>query len=192
MVSIKKWQRDQLSKVVYMNSFVVEKSHEIINEIKRKRIAIDCTLGNGHDTLFLSSLFKEVHSMDIQPLALKRSKERLKFTSNTYLYLLNHKDIDSLNLKDVDLILYNLGFLPGSDKKIITQVNTTIESLNKAYSIIHQDGLILLACYIRHLHGKEEYEKIIDYLINNNIFYQEYKSEDSFDILIKVYKTKKE
>ena len=53
-----------------MSSFVVDKSHELINNIKNKNIAIDCTLGNGHDTLFLSSLFNEVHALDIQPLAI--------------------------------------------------------------------------------------------------------------------------
>ena len=105
MELIKKWQSVQLSKVVYMSSFVVNKSHELILKIKNKNIAIDATLGNGHDTLFLSSIFNEVHSLDIQELAIKRSKERLKDTINTHLYLLNHKDIDSLNLSNVDLIL---------------------------------------------------------------------------------------
>ena len=40
-----------------MSSFVVTKSHELIQKIKNKNVAIDATLGNGHDSLFLSSLF---------------------------------------------------------------------------------------------------------------------------------------
>lgn len=171
-----------------MNSFVVEKSHELILKIKKKDLAIDCTLGNGHDSLFLSKLFKEVHSLDIQPLALKRSKERLKDESNVYLYLLNHKDIDTLNLKNVDLILYNLGFLPGSDKKIITNYTTTLTSLKKAYELINDEGEIIIASYIRQPNGKEEYDMIIKYLNENNILYHLYKSEDSFDILIEIKK----
>lgn len=171
-----------------MSSFVVEKSHKLINEIKNRNIAIDCTLGNGHDTLFLSNLFTEVHALDIQPLALKRSKERLKETTNTYLYLLNHKDIDTLNLSNVDLILYNLGYLPGSDKKVVTNYESTIESISKAYKLINNEGVILIASYLRHPHGKEEYLKIIEYLNLNSINYQEYISEDSFDILIKITK----
>lgn len=171
-----------------MNSFVVEKAHELINKLKNKNIAIDCTLGNGHDTLFLSNLFKEVHSLDIQPLAIRRSKERLKDTSNTYLYLLDHKEIDSLNIKNIDLILYNLGFLPGSDKKIITESTSTLISLEKAYSLINEEGTIIIASYIRQPNGKEEYNAIIKYLNENKIKYNLYKSEDSFDILIEIKK----
>ena len=171
-----------------MNSFVVEKSHELIKNIKNKNIAIDCTLGNGHDTLFLASLFKEVHSLDIQPLALKRSKERLKDTSNTYLYLLDHQYIDTLKINNVDLVLYNLGFLPGSDKKVITNYLSTITSLKKALNLINCDGVIIIASYIRQPNGKEEYENIINFLKTNSINYQEYKSSDSFDILIEIKK----
>lgn len=188
MALIKKWQSVQLSKVDYMSSFVVRKSHELITKIKNKDIAIDCTLGNGHDSLFLSSLFNEVHSIDIQPLAIKRSKERLKDTSNTYLYLLDHKDIDLLNINNVDLILYNLGFLPGSDKKVTTNYLSTLTSLKKALSLINDEGIIIIASYIRHPNGKEEYNAIINYLNQEELNYNLYKSEDSFDILIEIKK----
>lgn len=171
-----------------MSSFVVRKSHELITKIKNKDIAIDCTLGNGHDSLFLSSLFNEVHSIDIQPLAIKRSKERLKDTSNTYLYLLDHKDIDLLNINNVDLILYNLGFLPGSDKKVTTNYLSTLTSLKKALSLINDEGVIIIASYIRHPNGKEEYNSIINYLNQEELNYNLYKSEDSFDILIEIKK----
>ena len=171
-----------------MSSFVVNKSHELILNIKNKNVAIDATLGNGHDSLFLVSLFNKVIGIDIQPLAIKRSKERLKDYNNIEINLLNHKDIDLLNVKDVDLILYNLGFLPGSDKKVVTLYESTLESINKAYNLLNEDGVILIASYIRHDHGKEEYLKIIEFLNNNKLIYKEYKSEDSFDILIEVKK----
>ena len=76
-----------------MSSFVVNKSHELILNIKNKNVAIDATLGNGHDSLFLVSLFNKVIGIDIQPLAIKRSKERLKDYNNIEIELLNHKDI---------------------------------------------------------------------------------------------------
>ena len=115
-----------------MSSFVVNKSHELILQIKNKNLALDATLGNGHDSLFLASIFNKVIGIDIQPLAIKRSKERLKNESNVEILLLNHKDIDTLNYSNFDLILYNLGFLPGSDKKVITNYESTLESLEKA------------------------------------------------------------
>ena len=171
-----------------MSSFVVTKSHELILNIKNKNIAIDATLGNGHDSLFLASIFNKVVGIDIQPLAIKRSKERLKDYSNVDILLLNHKDLDLLNIKEIDLVLYNLGFLPGSDKKVVTLYESTLESINKAYKLLNNEGVILIASYIRHDHGKEEYLKIIEYLNNNKLEYNEYKSEDSFDILIEVKK----
>ena len=171
-----------------MSSFVVDKSHELILKIQNKNIAIDATLGNGHDTLFLSQYFNNVYSLDIQPLALRRSKERLKDTSNTHLFLLDHKDIDTLNISNVDLVLYNLGFLPGSDKKVTTNSSSTLLSIEKAYKLINEDGVIIIASYIRQNNGKEEYESIINFLSKNNIYFNEYKSEDSYDILIEVKK----
>lgn len=171
-----------------MSSFVVDKSHELILNIKNKNLALDATLGNGHDSLFLSSLFNKVIGIDIQPLAIKRSKERLKDNLNVDILLLNHKDIDTLNYSNYDLILYNLGFLPGSDKKVITNCESTLESLSKALNLINEDGVILIASYIRHSHGYEEYTSIINFLNERNINYKEYKSEDSFDILIEIKK----
>ena len=51
---------------------------------------------------------------------------------------------------------------------------------------VNNDGVIIIASYIRQPNGKEEYENIINYLKENNINYQEYKSLDSFDILIEI------
>ena len=152
-----------------MSSFVVNKSHELILQIKNKNLALDATLGNGHDSLFLASLFNKVIGIDIQPLAIKRSKERLKNESNVEILLLNHKDIDTLNYSNYDLILYNLGFLPGSDKKVITNYETTIESIKKAYSILDINGAIIIASYIRHPNGLKEYQSIKEFLNENNI-----------------------
>ena len=46
----------------------------------------------------------------------------------------------------------------------------------KAYSIL--DGLLLIACYVQHESGYEEFEKVIKTLENQNI---EYCLEDDFD-----------
>lgn len=168
-------------------SFVVNKSHELILLMNNKKIAIDATLGNGFDTLFLSKHFLDVHSFDIQELALKRSKEKLIGINNVNLYLDNFINIDKLNLKDVDLVLYNLGFLPGSDKKVVTQSKDTITSIRKAINMLSSNGLILINCYLRHPGGKHEYEEIVNFLSNlDNIYFSLYKSDESVDVLIKI------
>ena len=57
--------------------------------------------------------------------------------------------------KYANLIIFNLGFLPGSNKKIKTQDYTSESAILKAYSIL--DGILLVACYIQHEGGYDEY-----------------------------------
>ena len=40
-------------------------------------IVVDATMGNGHDTLFLAKLAKQVYAFDIQEQALGKTQERL-------------------------------------------------------------------------------------------------------------------
>jgi Putative rRNA methylase len=49
----------------------------------------------------------------------------------------------------IGLIVYNLGFLPGSDKVIATQVESTIESLAQASTMVRIGGMISVMTYPR-------------------------------------------
>ena len=64
------------------------------NRIKRKdyQIAIDFTMGNGHDTLFLSKVAKQVYSFDIQQEALNNTKKLIEDTDNVNLILASHEN----------------------------------------------------------------------------------------------------
>jgi hypothetical protein len=55
----------------------------------------------------------------------------------------------------VGLIVYNLGFLPGSDKSIETRTESTIESLAQASTIIRIGGMISVMTYPRS-NGEED------------------------------------
>ena len=150
----------------------VEYSHELIKKIANKsKIAIDATLGNGHDSLYLSNLFNRVYSFDIQDLAIKRSKERLSNITNVYIIQDSHENLDKYVTTKIDLALFNLGFLPGSDKKIATNSHSTILAINKAYNLLNDDGLIVIIGYSRHNGGKKEIEEIEAYLSKNNYQY---------------------
>ena len=51
------------------------------NYIKDGDIALDCTVGNGNDTLYLAKLVGEngkVYGFDIQSIALKITREKLE------------------------------------------------------------------------------------------------------------------
>lgn len=157
-----------------IESKLVKRTHELMMSNDKFDVAIDATLGNGYDAIFLSNYYKRVIGIDIQELAIKRSKEKTKDIKNIEIYLDDFNNIDEYNY--ANLIIFNLGFLPGSNKKIKTQDYTSESAILKAYSIL--DGILLVACYIQHEGGYDEYLRIIDAFNLNNI---KYEIEDSFE-----------
>ena len=155
-------------------SNIVKRTHELMINNKKYNIAIDATIGNGYDTIYLANYYQKVIGIDIRPLAIKRSKEKTKELNNVEIYLDDFNNIDKYNY--ANLIIFNLGFLPGSNKKIKTQDYTSDQAILKAYSIL--DGILLVACYIQHEGGYEEYKRLINTLNENNI---EYILEDNFE-----------
>lgn len=58
---------------------ITELSHYIIsNFVKNKNVAVDATLGNGHDTDFLKENFNKVYAFDIQKDAVERYNLKIK------------------------------------------------------------------------------------------------------------------
>lgn len=53
----------------------------------------------------------------------------------------------------IRLVAFNLGYLPGGDKTIITQSETTLKALEVAKSIMVPGGLISLVVYVGHPGG---------------------------------------
>ena len=157
-----------------IESKIVKRVHEIILDFDNKNIAIDATVGNGYDTLFLAKHFKKVIGIDIQPLAIKRSKDKTKEYPNVELYLDDFNNIT--NYKYANVILFNLGYLPGSNRKVKTQDYTSESAIQNAYDIL--DGILLIACYIQHEGGYEEYLRVCEMLDQNNI---KYTLEDDFE-----------
>ncbi len=151
-------------------SDIVLESHKYITQMKNKYVAVDATCGNGHDSIFLSSLFDLVYSFDIQELAIKRSSLKFKDLNNIKLF---HDDFNNIPnyLKYADLFLFNLGFLPGSNKKIKTSHYTSAKAILNCYSILNPDGLIIICSYTSHEGGIEEFNEILNSLNKYNIIY---------------------
>ncbi len=163
-----------------MESNIVKRVHELALTPIKKDVAIDATIGNGYDSLFLKDYYKLVIGIDIQPLAIKRSKEKLKDYKNVEIYLDDFNNIKKY--KYANLIIFNLGFLPGSNKKIKTQDNTSDLAILNAYSIL--DGVMLIACYVQHEGGYNEYLTVRKKLDDNNIKYEIEDDFESKEILI--------
>ena len=138
-------------------------SHYIITEfLKNKNVAIDGTLGNGHDTDFLKDNFKKVYSFEIQEEPCKSYIN--KNIENVEVINDSHHLLKQYVKEPVDCIMYNLGFLPGGDKKVTTLHETSLESIKAGLEILSSGGIMTICLYRGHDEGKEEEGCIIPYL----------------------------
>ncbi len=136
-------------------------AHQIWREtLSPNDIVIDATCGNGHDTLFLASLAREVHSIDIQENALAAARKKLPPQHSVIFYHQCHSSLPALTPK---LIVYNLGYLPGSDKSLTTLTETTLQSIQEAQKILVPGGTLSITCYPGHTEGAKEQNELLDY-----------------------------
>lgn len=137
-------------------------SHDIIKRyLKNYNAAVDATLGNGHDTDFLSDYFNTVYAFDIQQTAVKNYKPR---RDNVILINESHEYLKDFVNDRIDCIMYNLGFLPGGDKSITTIADSTIASLTQAIAMLNPGGMISIAVYTGHKEGKQEEKAVLDFV----------------------------
>ncbi len=141
-------------------------SHEMILSVNLEDgIFIDATAGNGHDTLFLAKLAKQVYAFDIQEQALQKTSQRLQEAglTNVELLLQGHENVDQF-ATEVKAAIFNLGYLPTADKSIITKPHTTIEALEKLCQMLVKGGRIAIMIYYGHEGGDIERDAVMDYV----------------------------
>jgi hypothetical protein len=135
-------------------------SHYIIkNFCKNFNTAIDATLGNGYDTDFLKDYFNKIYAFDIQKAAidnyLAKKDAKVKLIHDS------HENMQYYITEQVDCIVFNLGFLPGGDKNITTQKNSTLTGLAHSLKLLKKEGIITIALYSGHIEGKEESDALL-------------------------------
>lgn len=140
--------------------------------VKIGHTVLDCTVGNGKDTLLLASSVGKsgkVYGFDIQASAIKNTKSLLKknnidIDSRIVLIQDGHEHIDKYLKEEVDFVIYNLGYLPGGNKAIITKAETTLLSLEKSLRLLKPRGILLITVYIGHEGGIHEHLAVEEYL----------------------------
>ena len=60
--------------------------------------------------------------------------------------------------------MFNLGYLPGGEKEIITRPATTLPALAQSLEILTPGGVLTVVCYRGHPGGREEYEAVLAWL----------------------------
>jgi len=144
---------------------VIEYTRIMIDRYQNKDgVAIDMTLGKGNDTLYLADKFADIVAFDIQQEAIDVSNEKLEGINNVQLIKDSHENFDKYIKDEVDLFIYNLGYLPGFSKDITTKSESTIESLKKALIQLKRKGIVIIVVYVGHQEGYEESKVIEDYL----------------------------
>jgi hypothetical protein len=141
-----------------MTSTIIDLSHHLLKtNITRSDTVVDATMGQGHDTLFLAQLAHHVYAFDVQPMALDITQKRLieHNINNVTLIHDSHECIRSY-IPSYKGVVFNLGYLPGHEKNIITTPTTTINALKSVIPALSACGFILVVCYPGHEGGAEE------------------------------------
>ena len=142
------------------------------------KVIIDATCGNGHDCQFLaenSVKNSEIYAFDIQQAGIKQTKQLLAENS-----LLNKVEIHNDNFvnmkkylnKMIDLVVFNLGYLPGNDKNITSCVTDLREIIPVILELLAPHGLVVITSYPGHQQGEKEFLWLEKYLpeLSNKVY----------------------
>ncbi len=145
---------------------------------------VDCTMGNGYDTLSLAAAAGcmgnstprgRVYAFDIQQQAVDATKAYLLENgiehpeeNGIHLIRASHEEMDRY-LPDpsegtVSAFVFNLGFMPGKDKTVMTKAETSLPAIKKAISMVKQNGIVSVMAYTGHKEGEEEHAAITEFL----------------------------
>lgn len=151
----------------------------ILDHLKAGEVAIDATVGNGHDTLFLAkqvSVQGILFGFDVQQQAIESARAKLDGDSmfkNISLFNTSHENMTEFIATQyhgkIKAVMFNLGYLPGSDKAIITKANSTLVALNQAIELLATHGVITIMAYSGHPGGEEESKKVKQWCNQLNI-----------------------
>ncbi len=153
----------------------VEYSHRLLREhLVPGDMAIDATAGNGHDTLFLARLTGPggmVFAFDVQAQALENTRRLLGHESvppHTWQLLhAGHENMTEAIPQEwqgrAGAVLFNLGYLPGGDKSVITGSLSTLQAMRAALAFLRHGGILVAVLYTGHPGGAEEAASVLDF-----------------------------
>lgn len=142
----------------------------ILSHLKEGDLAVDFTMGNGHDTEFLSKTVGEsgrVVAFDIQEKALSSTEAHLVASGcpkNWQLILASHHRAKEFVTEPIKAGMFNLGYMPGSGNKSLTTMReTTLPAVASAVEMLGRDAILLVAVYPGHPEGEAEGTELAKY-----------------------------
>lgn len=133
---------------------------------------IDATLGNGFDALFLAQAIGKtgtLYGFDVQQEAIHSTTQRLQDEPCEQVFFLHGHEhmmtqIPQEKHGHIQAIMFNLGWLPNSDKSIITHADTTILALKQSLQLLAPNGRISIMLYPGHHGGDSEAAQVTTWL----------------------------
>ena len=147
-------------------------SRQLLKEVLQTGdIAVDATMGNGHDTLLLAELVGTtglVYAFDVQITAVENTKKRLYETPWEQAVQLIYDGHENLPYyipleTPIKAAIFNLGYLPKSDKTVITLPETTKKALDELLLRLVPKGRIVIVAYYGHEGGERELQTVRQY-----------------------------
>ena len=147
-------------------------SHSLLEEILQPGDhVIDATMGNGYDTVFMAEKIGKtghVYSFDVQKEALLSTKSKLTeqdLLDRASLFLQGHETLGTVvdEAQPIKAGIFNLGYLPKSDKSVITLPETTRTAMEEILKRLVPRGRMILVVYYGHEGGEKELDMVQDY-----------------------------
>lgn len=132
--------------------------------------AVDATAGNGYDTLFLARRVGakgRVWAFDVQRAALEATRARLAGVEDAAPATLIHAGHEGLHQhipedSPINAAMFNLGYLPGSDKSITTNPEHVVAALRGLLRRAAPGAVFSVHAYTGHTRGDEELRALLD------------------------------
>lgn len=150
----------------------IQISHILLKEaLNTAKVIVDATAGNGNDTLFLAQNAQpdaKIYAFDIQAEALYNAKEKMKNSCMRTDIKVNfiqasHDEVQTYVENNLDLVIFNLGYLPGGNHAITTKSETTLKALQIMLNKLNVHGHIAIVVYPGHEEGLKESQLIKDF-----------------------------
>jgi predicted methyltransferase len=146
--------------------------HLLLQEVVRAGdLVVDATAGNGYDTVFLAEAVGasgKVVAMDLQSEAIQATRDRLLdkgMEERVELHQVSHVELGKLiSPEKASAIVFNLGYLPGSDHSVITERDSTLVALGESVLALKPGGVLAVVCYPGHEGGHTEAEAVENFL----------------------------
>ena len=143
----------------------LEMAHWMLKDIiKTNDVVVDATMGNGYDTQFLArtnATEKRLDDAGIKNQIFEKNLSKLLTEPSVNLVLSGHEKLSEYVKEPIKAAIFNLGYLPKTDKSVVTKADTTLTALDALTNQLVVGGRIAIMIYYGHEGGMEEKNAVI-------------------------------